>query len=61
MESQSLPGMVALAVVFSVPATGQIAVPTLAVGLDGILRQAVSWKPKPLRGWVELVGQLVFG
>lgn len=49
MDSQSLPGVVALAVVFSVSPTGQIAVPTLAVGLDGILRQAVSWKPKLLR------------
>lgn len=44
-----------LAVVLSVPPTGQIAMPTLAVGLDGILRQAVSWKLKLLReaglGW----------
>lgn len=42
---------------FSVPPTGQIPVlPTLAMGLDGILKQAVSWKLKPfweagLGGW----------
>lgn len=45
---QSLPAMVALAVVLSVPTTGQIPVPPLAVGLDGISRQAVSWKLKPV-------------
>lgn len=42
---------------FSVPPTGQIPVlPALAMRLDGILKQAVSWKLKPfweagLGGW----------